>query len=384
MADGSAKQFCRDARALDDARANRKELKGDFRDVKRGDNTERIQNKIKGRRMRFREFARIFRDDRLIAPIYDDEESDDRHKQKGIVRFEDSIRFLDNLVSKFGGMLIRDIKHADLEKFKFERLREPKVRGDAKRKISPVHRELEVMRSLLDYGATKGYLDVSPFKGNKHDAPLINKAHEKKRERVLTFPEESRLLNDLLTATSNVVLADRAHLRSVIIFLVHTACRHNELKQLERRDIDLTTGVYGEINIRRRITKTAEPRTVPIFTQRLRQLLEQRLDEIPDDPHAPVFGKVCVKKSFAAAKQRVGISDFTIHDCRHTAITRWIEAGMSAEQAMKYAGIKSHATFQRYLNLSHVAHKKNAELVGDYYAANLVASEVLTTTEAIN
>lgn len=125
MPDGSAKQFCRDARTLEDARANLKELKGDFKGVKRGDNIERIQNKIKGRRMKFRELARIFRDAKLTAPVYDDENSDDRRKQKGIVRFEDSIRFLDILVSRFGGMLIRDIKHNDLENFKFERLREP-------------------------------------------------------------------------------------------------------------------------------------------------------------------------------------------------------------------------------------------------------------------
>ena len=384
MPDGSAKQFCRDARTLDDARANLKELKGDFKGIKRGDDIERIQNKIKGRRMKFRELARIFRDAQLTAAVYDDENSDDRRKQKGIVRFEDSIRFLDILVSRFGGMLIRDIKHNDLENFKFEWLREPKLRGGGRRKISSVHRELEVMRSLLDYGATKGFLEVSPFKGDAHDAPLINKAHEKKRDRVLTFQEEARLLNDLNSATSSPVLADREHLRTVILFLVDTACRHNELKQLERRDIDLSSGRYGEINIRRRITKTAEPRTIPIFTARLRQLIEERLAEIPAEPNALVFGKVCVKKSFAAAKQRVGIKDFTIHDCRHTAITRWIEAGMSAEQAMKYAGIKSHATFQRYLNLSHVAHQRNAELVGEYYAANLVMPNVITSTEAIN
>jgi hypothetical protein len=71
--------------------------------------------------MKFRELARIFKDVKLTAPVYDDEHSDDRRKQKGVVRFEDSIRFLEILVSRFGGMSIRDIKHSDLENFKFER-----------------------------------------------------------------------------------------------------------------------------------------------------------------------------------------------------------------------------------------------------------------------
>jgi integrase len=386
MPDGkTTKQFCRDARTLDDARAYRKELKENFKGVKRGDNADLIQTKIKGRRMRFRELASIFEEKKLTSPVYDDPDSDNRQKQKGIVRFEDSKRFLNILVSRFGGTMIRDITHGDLEKFKFDRLREPKLRGGGRRKLSSVHRELEIVRSVLDYGATKGFLEVSPFNGDEHDAPLIRKSQENKRDRVLTFEEEAKLLNDLTSAPSAPVAADREHLRIVLLFLIDTACRHNELKQLERRDIDLNTGVHGEINIRLRTTKTAEPRTVPIFTSRLRQLLEQKLAEISDDPRALVFGKVCVKRSFAAAKLRVGIKDFTIHDCRHTAISRWIESRVSAEQAMKYTGIKSHAVFQRYLALSRIAHRKNTERIGAYYAENLITSETTTTaSEAVN
>ena len=49
---------------------------------------------------------------------------------------------------------------------------------------------------------------------------------------------------------------------------------------------------------------------------------------------------------------------------------------------MKY--IKSHAVFQRYLSLSRIAHKKNAGLVADYYAANLVNNSVIGASEAVN
>jgi len=229
MPDGSTKQFCRDARTLDDARANLKELKGDFKGAKRGDDTERIQNKIKGRRMKFRELARIFRDAKLTAPIYDDENSDDRRKQKGIVRFQDSIRFLDILVSSFGGMLIRDIKHSDLEAFKFERLREPKLRGGGRCKISSVHRELEIMRSLLDYGATKGFLQVSPFKGDAHDVPLINKAHEKKRDRVLSFQEITVRKCSRSASTGLLRAADKSLKRGRLFsVLVNAAICHRD------------------------------------------------------------------------------------------------------------------------------------------------------------
>jgi integrase len=383
MPDGSPKQFCRDARTLDDARAYRKELKGDFKGIKDSGDSDLIQNKIRGRRMRFRELAHTFESKKLQPPVYDDPDSDDRRKQKGLVRYEDSRRFLNTLIARFGGMLIREIKHQDIEAFKLERLEEPK-RGGGRRSIAGIHRELQVMQAVLAYGEKKRFLDVSPFQGDGDDAPLINKSHEKQRERVLTFGEEATLLNELTSGPTSPIREDREHLRKTLIFLLDTACRHNELKQLERRDIDRDSGEYGEINIRRRTTKTSQPKMVPIFTRRLRQVIDERVAVISDNPRALVFGKASVKKAFASAKKRAGIRDFTIHDCRHTCLTRWIESGMSAEQAMKYAGIKSHATFQRYLNLSHVAHKRNAELVGDYYAANLVMPDVMTSTEAIN
>jgi integrase len=385
MPDGSTKQFCRDARTLDDARANLKELKGEFKGVTRGDDTERIQNKIKGRRMRFRDLARIFESKKLQPPVYDDPNSDKRQKQKGLVRYEDSQRFLNTLVSRFGGMLLSGMRHDHIETFKLDRLREPK-RGGGRRSIASVHRELQVMQAVLAYAVRKGYLQASPFVGDGDSAPLIKKSQENERERVLSLEEETRMLNELTSGPTKPIRQDREHLRKTLIFLLQTACRHNELKQLERRDIDPTVedGIYGKISIRGCTTKTGRPKMVPIFTRRLRQILEERLAVMSDDPRALVFDKSSVKKALSSAMQRAGITDFTIHDCRHTAITRWIESGMSAEQAMKYAGIKSHAVFQRYLNLSRIAHRKNAKRIGAYYAENLVTTDVLTSTEAIN
>lgn len=285
-------------------------------------------------------------------------------------------------------MLIREIRHNHIETFKLQRLQEPK-RGGGRRLIAGVHRELQIMQALLAYAATKGFLDVSPFKGDIDDAPLIRKSQENHRERVLTLEEEERLLNELTSAPNNLHRERREHLRKTLIFLFETACRHGELKQLERRDIDLNVGlnegIYGKINIRASTTKTGQPKMVPIFRLRLRQILEERLAVIPDDPRALVFGRASVKKAFASAKRRAGIENFTIHDTRHTCLSRWVESGMPAEVAMKYAGIRSHTVYQRYLNLSRIAHKKYAEGIGSYYAENLILADVMTTsTEAVN
>ena len=58
-----------------------------------------------------------------------------------------------------------------------------------------------------------------------------------------------------------------------------------------------------------------------------------------------------IRKSFSNACKTAEIDDFRIHDCRHTAITRWIDSGMNPAKAMKYSGHTVMSTFMRYLNL---------------------------------
>lgn len=118
------------------------------------------------------------------------------------------------------------------------------------------------MQAALTYAVRKGYLQASPFVGDGDCAPLIKKSQENERERVLSLEEEIWLLNELTSGPTKPIREDREHLRKTLIFLLETACRHNELKQLERRDIDLTVegGIYGRISIRGCTTKTGDQR----------------------------------------------------------------------------------------------------------------------------
>jgi integrase len=64
-----------------------------------------------------------------------------------------------------------------------------------------------------------------------------------------------------------------------------------------------------------------------------------------------VFGvKDTVKRSFASACRDAGIEGFHFHDCRHTAITRMIQAGLSPMEVMKISGHTQMNTFARYVN----------------------------------
>jgi integrase len=50
-------------------------------------------------------------------------------------------------------------------------------------------------------------------------------------------------------------------------------------------------------------------------------------------------------------KNEAGITDFRLHDLRHEAISRFVEAGFSDLEVMNIAGHLSHAMLVRYAHL---------------------------------
>ncbi len=69
---------------------------------------------------------------------------------------------------------------------------------------------------------------------------------------------------------------------------------------------------------------------------------------------------------FLSALNEAGIKDFRFHDCRHTAITRMIQAGIPATETMKISGHTQFVTFARYVNANEQAARKGAERRAEY------------------
>ena len=81
----------------------------------------------------------------------------------------------------------------------------------------------------------------------------------------------------------------------------------------------------------------------------------------------PVFGiKDNFKKSFASACSDAEIEGFRFHDCRHTAITRMIQAGLSPMEVMKISGHTQMNTFARYVNPNIQAVQRIADVLSAY------------------
>ena len=150
-------------------------------------------------------------------------------------------------------------------------------------------------------------------------------------------------------------------LKDFIELALNTGCRKSELLNLKWKHIDLSTRLlYLEQ------TKSGEWQTVPI-NEDARRVLVQRMrlrDEVcPESPwvffhltsafNAKVGDKVKnVKKAFATACRRVGITDFHIHDLRHT-FASWLV--MNGTPLFEVSKLLRHSSIQMTERYAHLA-----------------------------
>jgi integrase len=328
---------------------------------------------IEANKLRFAQLADIYREHKIVPAQYHGE-GDAARKVAGLRSYESVLVLLQILIGFFGNQKVKDIRHSDLERFKRTRLQTVTKRGK-QRSLASVNRELEVLRAILNFAKREGYVSRSPFELGE---PLISKADETKRERVLSFDEEARLLAAIDAEPR------RAHLRPIVIAALDTACRRGELLKLEWRDVDLPGGL---IIVRAINAKTAKTRIVPI-TPRLAFELEKLLAANPAaKPTDCVFGGIAdVKKAFVSACRAAKITGVRLHDLRHTAITRMIRAGVPMPEAMRISGHDQITTFLRYLNPTGDALRSAADALTRLLAAESgsAASPGVVTGEMIN
>lgn len=169
-------------------------------------------------------------------------------------------------------------------------------------------------------------------------APFTD-ADETKRERVLSFDEEIRLLE--------ACEKRRAHLRPLIITAVDTAMQRGELFKLQWKDIDLASQT---ITVTAMNSKTTKARTIAM-TPRVQAELETLWNKSPKDGNGLVFGITdTVKRSFAGACKDANINGLRFHDLRHTSITKMIQAGITPMEVMKISGHTQMMTLRRRLS----------------------------------
>lgn len=293
---------------------------------------------------KFSAFAEGFQQTELVPP-----EFRDGKKVSGLRSWEDCRRRLKYLLRFFGDLRLCDIRYAHLEGYSRHRLGTAKARG-GDRKPATVHRELALLRRVLNVAVRDGWLTRNPFSQGRS---LISAATENERQRILTREEEERLL----VACEG---PRKGSLRAMIILALDTGLRRGEILSLRWSDVDL----FGRsITIRAFNCKTERERKVPM-TGRVRAELMALPGKSAD---ALVFGISCsVKKSFSSAREAAGLPDVRFHDLRHTAATRLARGGMSLPEVARILGHRQLSTTYRYVNADAETITKAADILGGY------------------
>jgi integrase len=119
------------------------------------------------------------------------------------------------------------------------------------------------------------------------------------------------------------------------------------------------------------------------MTTRVYQDLLTRWLESKQETDALVFGvKVTVRTAFAKACKAANIQDFHLHDCRHTAITRMIRAGLPPVEIMRVSGHTTMSAFYRYANLEVDTIFRAASALDAFHAA--AEAQATNAPELIN
>jgi integrase len=346
-----------------DNRTHARELiKGLIRELE-----ENGERSIQGDHLTFAEMACIYSERRLIPAKYVGE-----RKVAGLKSVQPALAAMRALLNGFGRQKIKSITHSDVERYKLMRLDTPTKRGE--RAIATVNRELELMRAMMRFSKREGWLNRSPFEMGE---PLISKADETRRERVLSHNEEERLLHACLIHDANG-RQRRLHLHALIICALDTALRRGEMLKLIWRDVDFANRL---VRIKAVNSKTARGRTVAM-TPRLYEVLKLLWRKAEYNLDYTVFRiKDNIKNSFTSACRDAGIEGFRFHDCRHTAITRMVAAGIAPMEIMKISGHTQMTTFARYVNPTEQTVRKAAEALAAFNS-QLTGMEVINPPEA--
>jgi len=164
------------------------------------------------------------------------------------------------------------------------------------------------------------------------------------RTRVMTGVEQSRLLAELKPKAG-----ESSDNYDLVVLLLATGARLNEIQQLEWSQVDLGEGM---VSIYRGKTGTTSQLRL---TKAAREVLQARKLMAHDDvlvfPSQKGSKRTCTPKAIQNAYKRVGMDGFCTHMIRHTVASRLINNGMSLFEVSKVLGHSSISTTTRYSHL---------------------------------
>ncbi len=286
----------------------------------------------------------------------------DNQKIEGLRDYKRILGFIGRFRSYFGTRKLRSIEHHDLAQYRRQRL-QTITQYKRQRSITAVNRELSCLRRIFNIAVQRGWVLRSPFACGE---PLILTSCEKRRERILSPFEETKLLN----ACDD---PKRSHLKPLLVALLDTGARLGEMLKLTWQDVDLDSRI---ITIRAQNTKTLRERQVGI-TERLCAELTTLWQNAKGDTRSLVFGiSSNVRRSFKTACNVAGIKQggldgLTLHCLRHTAATRLVKGQLPIQLVGRILGHTQVNTTYRYLTADAETAKQATSILESYHSQPL-------------
>ncbi|HEX8922116.1 MAG TPA: site-specific integrase [Pyrinomonadaceae bacterium] len=277
----------------------------------------------------------------------------------------------------FGKRKLREITYEDVRSYHASRLKEH-THFKRPPNVATMNRELGVLRRIFNISVREGWLLKSPLNAGES---LISPASERKRERILTLPEERRLLE----ACEN---PERAFLCPLLICLLDSGARLSELlRHLRWHSVCFPSRT---ITLEAMTTKTLKARRVAM-TERMFRELQAMWEASTKVETARVFNATVRQARFAlqfackAAEIEYGSPyGITFHSLRHTAATRLVKGQMPLQMVGRILGHSQPQTTYRYLSADAETMTQAATILDAFQTQPNPHSKSVEVSEQIN
>jgi integrase len=236
------------------------------------------------------------------------------------------------------GKTVRQIKPADLERFKASRMQTPTRHGKT-RKPATIHREMKILSAAFSMAVRNDFADSNPMA--KVKLPSFDNIQDK----TLHPDDEEKFLMGFRNTLQ----------REIALTVLYTGLRQNDVLGLRKQNIDLRR---DEIKLVQ--GKTKRRVAIPIH-DRIRGMLTRRMESscnlIFPSYRKPGKQMGSIKHAIKFACERAGIPVLTIRDLRRTYGTRLHEDGTDDTTTAALLGHSDTRCVHRYKRGSEIKRK---------------------------
>lgn len=244
------------------------------------------------------------------------------------VTFDNEVHICKAALPFFRSKNLRQIKSADIERFKYFRANLPTQHGTA-RKPATVLRELSIISKIFSLAVKNDFLDINPY--SRVEKPKFDNIQNK----ILSYEDEPIFFS--------AFESDWA--RDICLLVLNTGLRQNDALGLSKFHVDWKQRIIRLIQ-----GKTKRIVEIPM-NDTVYELLSNRRHNGSDlfFP-SPKTGKkgVSIKKACLGASSRAKIGQITIRDLRRTFGTRLDELNYNDSTVAKLLGHGDLRSVHRY------------------------------------